>query len=72
MPHLPQNLAVGWYSAPQAAQVATSGAPQSMQNLFPALASASQLGHIMSFLGIAVRIITLEGRCEWMQDHFSP
>ena len=53
MPHWPQNLAVGSFSAPQAAQVGASGAPHLIQNLFPALVSAPQLGHLMGFLAMA-------------------
>jgi len=53
MPHWPQNLALGGFSAPQAAQVGACGAPHLIQNLFPALVSAPQLGHFMGFLAMA-------------------
>ncbi|WP_249133064.1 MULTISPECIES: hypothetical protein [unclassified Bradyrhizobium] len=49
MPHWPQKLALGSFSEPQAAQVSASGAPHLLQNLFPALVSAPQLGHLMGF-----------------------
>src|SRR6266699_1629248 len=53
MPHWPQNLALGSFSAPHAAQVGSSGVPHLIQNLFPALVSAPQLGHLIGFLAIA-------------------
>ena len=53
MPHRPQNLALGSFTAPQASQVRASGAPHLIQNLFPALVSAPQLGQLMGFLAMA-------------------
>ena len=53
MPHWPQKLALGSFSVPQAAQVSASGAPHLLQNLFPALVSAPQLGHLMGFPAMA-------------------
>src|SRR5258706_10736247 len=48
MPHWQQNLALDWFSEPQAAQVGASGAPHLIQNPLRALVSAPQLGHFMA------------------------